>query len=85
MRIDSPEEESRHTNVEEVDGHEHDEVDEREDDESPECDGRDQIWDDLVDDAAGDRECDGGEGCAFGTCGEWEDFRWIDPARLNQC
>ena len=76
---------SGRTNVEEIDGHEHDEVDEREDDESPECDGRDQVWDDLVDGATGDRECDCGEGGAFGARGKREDFRWIDPTTLNQC
>jgi len=44
----------RRFDVEEVDRNQHQEVDEGEDNEDPERDCGDEIWDNLVDDAASD-------------------------------
>lgn len=49
-------------------------------DEYPERDGRDKIWDNLIDDATGDGKGHCGKRCTFRTSSEWEHFCRIDPA-----
>jgi hypothetical protein len=72
-----------HTDIEQIDGNHHSQVDQRKHDEDPEANSRDEIWDDLVDGTTGKGEGECGQGGSSTTRCKGEDLCGIDPAAGN--
>lgn len=81
----------RLTDIEEIDRNQHQQVDEGEHDEYPGSNRINEVWNDHVDGATGNRESQSRQSGSFASASERKYFGWIDPARrtilatINKC
>lgn len=73
----------RRLDVEEVDRYQHGEVQQCKEHKDVKVDGGNEVRHDLVDQAAGQGEGNGGEGGAFRACGEWEDLLHCEDGTIT--